>query len=96
MREYAKDVEYAITCVALASDKDDAGNIIFPEKKDVIETLAGASCKLNELVAHIFSQIWGKSLRNVNLRLFLYFMHLLFLFFCSFAPIIILITRESV
>lgn len=67
MREYAKDVEYAITCVALASDKDDAGNIIFPEKKDVIETLAGASCKLNELVAHIFSQIWGKS-RKLTFR----------------------------
>ena len=67
LREYALNVEHSMTCVALAPDWDHAGNTIFHEKKDVIETLAGASCKLNELVAHIFRKIWVKS-RKLTFR----------------------------
>lgn len=53
LREYSKGVALAMSCVALVADKDNAGIIIFPEKKIVFVTLAGASWKLTHLAEQL-------------------------------------------
>lgn len=50
--EYAKGVALAMAEVMMYMDH----NI----KEEVLDKLAEALCKLNELVAHIFRKIWAK------------------------------------
>lgn len=59
LREYSKGVALAMAEVMMYMDH----NI----KEEVLDKLAEALCKLNELVAHIFRQIWGKS-RKLTFR----------------------------
>ena len=49
LRSYASDLETAITKVALVCDNDDDDNNIFPGKKDVIETMANAVEKMQQV-----------------------------------------------
>ena len=49
LKSYASDLQTAITKVALVCDQDDDDNNIFPEKKDVIETMANAVEKMQQV-----------------------------------------------
>ena len=55
LRSYASDLQTAITQVALVCDNDDDGKIIFPDKKDVIETMANAVEKMRQVSAELDS-----------------------------------------
>lgn len=49
LENYAYNLQDAMTQVALIDDLDDDGNVIFKEKKNIIETMAQAVQKMHEV-----------------------------------------------
>ena len=53
LRSYASELENAITKVALVCDNDDDGKNLFPDKKDVVVTMANSVEKMRQVSSEI-------------------------------------------
>ena len=68
LENYASELQDAMTQVALVDDLDEDGNIIFKEKKTIIETMAQAVQFMNDVAGTISSLPDQYQVRSTDAR----------------------------